>query len=182
VGVSAVLWLESRNRPQVIHSIGIIARAYGPSPLTPLREGALVWASQPAPSQPQPLIQELHWNRETVQVGIANDQLVVRTGQVGAAAVDLSRYDYVREAYAVPARLTGGSESLALLLHLRSSSQRDLLLIFDPAGRLVHEELLERESGRRAPRVGLGVAGGSADRQEILVHRGTLLRFVRIER
>lgn len=73
--------------------------------------------------------------------------------EVGAAglrgdAVSLADLDYVREIYGVTATMTGDrAEFLALLLNLRSSGHRSLLLMFDSRGRLVQQELLLCRSG-----------------------------------
>jgi len=76
-------------------------------------------------------------------------------------------FDYVREIYGVMAKLTDDSEFFALLLVLRSTGQRALLLVFDPHGMLVHQELIQR----RSPRTALWAAG-QPGHQEISVIAG----------
>jgi hypothetical protein len=44
------------------------------------------------------------------------------------------------------ATLDGRDEWPALLVRLRATGKREVLLIYDPAGKLMHEELLERRN------------------------------------
>ena len=158
----------------MIHSTGQVLRVEGASELSPVRSATFLWVPYPHPDYPPG---ELRWNGRRVDVRVADDQLLVSAEGKPPTAIDISGLDYAREAYGVTATLSpAGQEWLALLVHLRATGRRELLLILNPEGVLVHEELLERRR-RGAPRVGLGTAGPAGGPQEILVDRGEPIRY-----
>ena len=173
-GIQAVRRMEARNAPGVIRSTGEISRAEGISELTPVQSATFLWVRFPHPDYRR---SELRWNRRRVDIRVVDDQLLLRADEVSVAAIDIRRFDYAVEIYGVTAALAEeGREWLALLVQLRATGRRDLLLILDPNGVLVHEELLERPRGR-VPRVGLGTAGPDSGLQEIVLDRGESIRY-----
>ena len=172
LAVREVRRIEAGNAPRVIRSAGEISRTAGGSPLLPVRSAVFLWVSTPHPDHPRG---ELRWNDRRVEVRVAEGELIVTAEGLPGRTVDISAFDYAREVYGVTAAV-GGREWLALLVQLRASSGRDLLYIFNPAGALAHEELLERHRGL-APRVGLGSAGPDAGPQEIILDRGVPVRY-----
>lgn len=174
LAVQAARRLEAENAPRVIRSTGEILRAEGMSELSLEQSASFLWSLSSNPDHPR---EELRWNGQRVDVRVADDQLRLSAGELPIAEIDISRFDYARAAYGVTATLSGdGEESLALILELRATSHRDLLLIFDPDGALLHEELLERYSGRFF-RAGLGTAGPATGPQEIVLDRGVPIRY-----
>lgn len=175
IAMAAVLRHEAGRRPRVQQSTGEIVRSQAPPDLKVIREGTFIWVAYPKAEHP---VHELRWNGQPVNFAINDRELVVRAGSLVTAAVDLTGSDYPREAYGVTARMSGdSSEWLALLVHLRITGERDLLVIFEPSGRLVHEELLERRRGRGLSPVGIGIIEPTAGLQEILVNSGTPFRY-----
>lgn len=174
LGIGAVRRLEAENAPRVIHSTGEISRVEGTPALSPVRSAVFLWTGLPHPDHPRG---ELRWNGRQLDVRVVDGQLLLRADDRAMAAVDISRFDYAREVYGVTATLSGdGREWLALLVKLRVSARRELLLVFDPGGALVHEELLEASRGF-GPAVGLDTAGPADGRQEIVLDRGAPRRY-----
>jgi hypothetical protein len=168
-----VIRTERANAPRVIASTRAIVRMEGISAASPVTPATFVWVRYAHDGHPTG---QLRWNGHPLEVAISEeDEVRVGAGRI-RARVAIAAFDYPREVYAVTATLRGGeAEWLAMLIYLRATGRRNLLLIFDPAGTLVHEELL---AVNRGPRGGLAVAAVPRDRQEIVVDRGMPLRYV----
>ena len=174
LAIHTVRRIEAENAPRVIRSTGEVSGTEGRSELTPVRWATLLWVSSSHPDHPPA---EPRWNGRRVDVRVVDDRLILSADELSITAIDISRFDYAREAYGVTGALSGdGEEWLALLVQLRATGRRELLLIFNPEGVLVHEELLERHRGR-APRVGLGTAGPAGGQQEFVLDRGVPIRY-----
>jgi len=65
---------------------------------------------------------------------------------------------------------------VALLVRLRATGRRELLLIYNPAGTLAYEELLARTTAGRFPV--MGSAGQFGDQHEFVLDLGEPLRYV----
>lgn len=89
--------------------------------------------------------------------------------------VSLKGLDYVREVLGATAALDAKGEWLALLVRLRSTGHRELLLIYDPTGTLAHQELLVRTAG--GPEDVLWSAGQAGDPPEFVLNLGEPLRY-----
>jgi hypothetical protein len=166
---------EAAQRPRVMTSTGALDRSAGEPTLVPVREASFVWVKYPHPDYP---VQTLLWNGQPVHLTVTERDLTIAAGDRLTPSVNIAGFDYVREVYGVTATLSGGSaEWLALLLQLRATGRRDLLLVLNPDGVLVHEELLDRYRGGGVARVGLAAAGARGTRQELSVDRGTPIRY-----
>jgi len=88
----------------------------------------------------------------------------------------MRRMDYLTEIIAATATLGGTGEWLAVLVRIVSTAGRDLLLIYDPGGALVHKEVFERTTTGAGPV--LWGAGADGSRQEFVVDVGSPVRFV----
>jgi len=162
---------EALNMPRVILSTGEIVRSLGESSRPPISQAAFMWRSRSV-SGTEVTAHALRWNGHPARVSVDDRTLEVTAGGIRADSVSLADYDYVREVYGVTATLTAGrAEFLALLLALRSTGHRALLLVFDPHGALVHQELLQRFAGTE-----LWVAGPPGH-QEISVNVGRPTRY-----
>ena len=175
VGAQSVRRREAAHAPRVVRTTAELERGDGVSDLVPRQSATFLWDSWPRPDRP---VQPLQWNGRLVTVTAA-DRLRVHTDGRLVAEIDIGRYPYANAIYGVTARLRGESaEWLALLLQLRWNSERDLFVILDPQGSIVHEEVLERNYRTRLPpRVGLETAGSPDAPQEFVVDRGDPIRF-----
>lgn len=172
--IASVRSREASNRPHVVRTSGGVFQSQGPSAFKPLRSGRLLWVSSGSVGSS---VQELRWNDEPVSVEITAGTLVIHDRFAAPVTVDLSHYDYARAVYGVTVTPPAGeAEWLALLIHLRATGRRDYLVILDPQGGVVHEELLERLPGP-SPSVGIGVAGSPDGPEEVVVNRGRPLRY-----
>jgi hypothetical protein len=172
--ISQVLTHESANAPRVIVSTGLVQRHDGASDLTPVTPATRVWDGF-VDDEP-PLFHSVRWNGPTIKVTREIGGLVVQAGALTSTAIDLSQFDYAREAHAVTARITGTEEWLAVLVRLRATGRRELFVVFDPRGKMVYEELLERRTGLRDDHV-LFSAGPESAHQEFVVDLGAPVRF-----
>lgn len=130
------------NQPRTIVTTGDLARLDGVSALEPKTAPTLLYESVPSNGRK---VSPLLWNGEPMVVSQPDCQLTVGRGNVLARAIDVCGFDYVREVVGVTARFSPGqAESLVLLARLRATGRRELLLVFDPSGALMHQELLER--------------------------------------
>ena len=136
-GVRAVTESESGNRPRVVKSAGTVTRLVGESTLSPLTQAMVVNRS----GGPTPF--KLFWRGHRVVALVVGETLMIRDSTGVVDRVSLDGLDYVREVHGATAALEGdGREWLALLVRLRATGRRELLLIYDPAGALAHQELL----------------------------------------
>lgn len=172
--IRSVLADEASNAPRVIVSTVRIDRSDGRSLLDPVSRATLLWASL---SDDARQVRETSWNGRTVRVDVDGDRMLVRAGDIAPTPIDISRLDYVREVYGVTAMgFEGKSEWLALLIRLRATGRRELLVIFDPVGTLAYEELIER-STRLTDNPVLWSAGPKNRRQDIVVDLGAPIRY-----
>jgi len=59
--------------------------------------------------------------------------------------IDLSAFDYITRVYAVPVTINDSTKKdLAVLVNLRSTSRRSVLLIYNAENKLLYQELLYR--------------------------------------
>ena len=70
--------------------------------------------------------------------------LELKAGSTVLASYDLRSYSYITEVDALPIRSSRGDDFLAVLVHLRATSYRSMLLIYDDHFNPVYEQLLER--------------------------------------
>ena len=162
--VRSVLRQEVLNVPRVIFSTGEIVRSPDESSQQPIFWATLIWSL----SGRTETADALRWNGEPVRVSVRDDELEVSAGAVRGGAVSLADFDYVRDIYGVTAKLASDrTEFLALLLDLRRSGRRSLLLVFNPRGTVVHKELMDRRLAN--PTL---FAAGEPEHQEISVNAG----------
>lgn len=91
----------------------------------------------------------LTWNNKPIRFKLQKDSnnltLHDEKGQQ-LAFIDLSSFDYITRVYAVPFAVDNASQrGLAVLVHLRSTSRRSVLLLYNADASLLYEEFLERE-------------------------------------
>lgn len=88
----------------------------------------------------------ISWNSRQVTVVSDRDIILIRDdARKKISQTDLSKYNYTRELWAVPVRFQlQEQEYLAVFANLRSTSNRAMVLIYNPEGALVYHEILER--------------------------------------
>jgi hypothetical protein len=173
-GVGRGIQIESRSPPRVMISTGAIGRHDGPSAISTATPAMTVF--EPFAGN-TPTASPLSWNGAALRLMLEGNMLTIRRSERVVGSIDLRPLDYVTEIFGTTGMLDANEEWLALLVRLRSTGHRDLLLIYDPTGILVHEELLER-TGRDRPL--LLTAGERGQRQEFLVDVGQSLRFAAV--
>lgn len=170
-GVQVARQSEARNRPRVVHTTGAVARFPGFGTLAPATPATLMLSALPSGE-----VAPLAWRGGRVGVRLDGTTLVVSHGSAIVSEVSLSGLDYVREVLGVTATEGQSLEWLALLVRLRATGRRELLLIYDSTGVLVHEELLARtKSGPQQVLWNVSPEGGE---QAFLVDLGEPLRYV----
>jgi hypothetical protein len=172
-GIQAVRRFEERSRPRVQQSTGSIARIEGRTSLTRLVPAVTIFKPFGNMSTPP-----LMWENAKLVVALVNGTLTVRRGDRQVDAVDVSGLDYVSEVSATTGTLDGAAQWLAVLVSLRATGHRELLLIYDPDGALVHKELLESSPNYPHSGYPLRTAGERGARQEFLLDVGEPLRFI----
>jgi len=171
-GARAAVRSEEGNRPRVIETSGVVRILEGESVLAPLTPATLVFQSL----QRSEGSKELVWRGQLVEMEVEGELLMIddRSGPVDRVTLD--GLDYVREVYGVVADLAGdGREWLAVLVRLRATGRRELLLIYDHNGTLTHKELLARTASGRGPV--LWSAGAPIERQEFVLDLGEVVRY-----
>ncbi|MEK7794494.1 MAG: hypothetical protein AAB353_08185 [Candidatus Hydrogenedentota bacterium] len=145
---------EHAALPRVLVDSGVLKAL--PTPSAELGDEA--GAIQTFASQSKPLPDTVcEWNGRAIAVVENNGRIEILRPETGVlAATDISDFDYVREIYALPVGAGGsGNDYLAVFVDLRASSDRAMLLVYDSAGALVYQELLERDDFR-GMRAGIG--------------------------
>ena len=157
---------EFARRPRIIvESTLIVASDHLPTGMDTRVEAPLLFSiygdAVDAPS--------LEWNGRSVSVLGSDEQVMVQDNAgTRIASTDLHAFDYIGRIRATPfCRHPNGDRDLAVLVTLRATSNRSMLILYGPDGAVVYQNHLER-TGR-----GSGWAGtmyvGSRDGSEILV-------------
>ena len=171
-GVQFAREVESRSRPRVMHSDRTVTRVDGESSLAPRLAATRVFirASKDAPGP------ALKWRDRPVDVTIDGRTLTISqpTGVVDMLSLD--GFDQATEIVGSTASLDGSREWLALLVRLRASGRRDLVLLYDSTGVRVYQELLAASGPGRDPI--LWTAGPAGNVQEFLVNVSQPVRYI----
>lgn len=134
---------EFERRPRVIVESSRIVkmpgqtRGAGPRVEAPLLF-SIYAADTAAPS--------IEWNGRMISVAGRNEQVTVLDA-AGArlASTDLHAFDYIGRINATPfCRHPDGSSDLAVLVTLRATSDRSMLILYGADGAVIHQEHLER--------------------------------------
>ena len=170
LGIQTAWMYESPSWVRVVQTSPAITRIEGPSSLIPRRPAVLVYelfGKMPT--------QTLMWEGHPVTVSQARQIVTIRRGDDVIDVINMRRMDYLTEIVATTATLGGAGEWLAVLVRIVSTAQRDLLLIYDPGGRLVHREVFARTT----PDADTALWSAGADRtpQEFMVDVGSPVRF-----
>jgi hypothetical protein len=170
-GLLAARRSEAGQQPRVMRSTSAVARLGGFGMLTPDTPAIPVFDLLPTGDG-----RVLSWGGAALGVKLDGETLMISRDSAVIGQVNLSGLDYVRQVYGVTSTDEQGREWLAMLVRLRATGRRELLLIYDPAGELVHEELLARTKSGPAPVLWNG--GRSAGEQGFLLDVGEPLRYV----
>ena len=84
------------------------------------------------------------WLDRELAANVDGRVLELKAGSTVLASYDLRSYSYITEVDALPIRSSRGDDFLAVLVHLRATSYRSMLLIYDDDFNPVYEQLLER--------------------------------------
>jgi hypothetical protein len=170
LGIQTAWSFESANWVRVVQTSPAIARIDGPSSLAPKRAAVLVYelfGKEPTHT--------LMWHNHPVTVSQTEQIVTIHRGVDVVDVVNMRRMDYLTEIVATTATLDGTREWLAVLVRIVSTARRDLLLVYDSEGSLVHKEVFERMT----PDAGTALwsAGANGSTQEIMVDVGSPVRF-----
>ena len=169
-GLAAAVRFEANSRPRVLETSGAVQRMSGASTLSPLTEAVVAFHRYPDSAT------SLVWRGGPVHVVVDEDVLTIADDSHVLDQVDLGGLDYVREVHAAVGNLErGGGQWLAVLVRLRATGRRELLVLYDPEGIRAHRELLERT--RSGPGPVLWTAGVPGERQEFVLDLGERIRL-----
>jgi len=90
----------------------------------------------------------LPWNNKIIHFKLlrdANSLAALDAEGMKLMQIDLSAFDYITRVYAVPVTINDSTKKdLAVLVNLRSTSRRSVLLIYNAENKLLYQELLYR--------------------------------------
>lgn len=88
------------------------------------------------------------WNNKIIHFKLlrdANSLAALDAEGMKLMQIDLSAFDYITRVYAVPVTINDSTKKdLAVLVNLRSTSRRSVLLIYNAENKLLYQELLYR--------------------------------------
>jgi hypothetical protein len=170
-GVQRGRQIDAPNRPRVMQTSHAIVRQQAKGDLIPVAPAAMIFE----PFTPNSAnITSLTWHGQRLHLSLGQDVLTIWLGEKELDAVDLRGLDAVTRAFGAIATLDDRAW-LAILIRLRATGRRELLLIYDPAATLVHKELLRRMGPDGSAR--LSVVGERGQRQAFLIDVGEPLYF-----
>lgn len=104
------------------------------------------------------------WNGRAVTVLAVDEQVVITDDRGNSiASADLRAFDYITRIKAnAVCRQPDGNSLMAVLVTLRATSHRSMLLLFGADGRIVYQHHLERLGGRNADAMYVGLRNGQA--------------------
>lgn len=172
--------------PRVVMTTGRVARVDGPSALEPRRPALLVYtvfkdleamrkkaADRGMGDRYQENLDVVTWRGDPLSFADLGETLLVSTPAGPLLRISLKGMPYVFEVHAITAPLDGKGDWLALMIRHRATSHREQILLYDPAGTLVHQELLARPAGFTATLW----ASGTGDTQQFSINVGDRYHF-----
>jgi hypothetical protein len=153
---------EFARRPHVIvESNRLVVSDHRPTGADARVEARLLFSVYGEPLEAR----SIEWNGRSVSVAGSDEQVTV-LDSAGAriASTDLHAFDYIGRIRAVPfCRHPNGDRDLAVIVTLRATSSRSMLVLYGPDGALIYQNHLARTGGADTMYV------GSRDGSEILV-------------
>ena len=145
--------IEAPRRPRVIQTSPLIARQQATGDLIPVAPAAMILGSFVRHSANDHLPDA--GTASSFDLSLRQDVLTIWPGRKELDAVDLRGLDTVTGAFGAIATLDDRAW-LAILVRLRATGRRQLLLIFDPAATLVHQRA---SSAKRTGWIGATIRG-----------------------
>ena len=135
-----VIATEAARRPRVIIDSTHFVRT-APSP----GEGPRIDAPLLFSVYQDAVVSSIDWNGRAVSFSGTDEHVTIRDkAGVPVASTDLQAFDYIATIRAVPVCSSSGGANLAVLVTLRATSHRSMLILYDPNGAVVYQEHLER--------------------------------------
>jgi len=132
---------EAARRPRVIVDSTRFVRSESSPSADPQIEAPLLFSIYQ-----DAVVPSIDWNGRAVSFSGSDERVTIRDkAGVAIASTDLRAFDYIATIRAVPvcSSSTGGRH-LAVLVTLRATSHRSMLILYDPNGAVVYQEHLER--------------------------------------
>ncbi|HAX61983.1 MAG TPA: hypothetical protein DCX95_05455 [Elusimicrobia bacterium] len=143
-GILFVKYQEWVQRPHIIFDAGRIIKI-NPSAIKVIKktsESKFVFTTySDEKSEAEPFL----WNGKKIRFDVGNS--IAMRGENGnnIITIDLTKYDYIGRIHVIQLVIdNSASKGLAVLVRLRATSRRSMLLIYDPAAKLLYQELLYR--------------------------------------
>ncbi|MBA3066843.1 hypothetical protein FP828_10175 [bacterium] len=156
-GMGRVIWNEKLQEPRIIYDAGVISKKYGSNfqkaEYTPSKLIFTIYKDEKGNTE------KFNWNGEKLNLDVSRTYIKIlqKDGSVMISA-DLSKYSYISRIHAAAFGAIDEKEKyLALLVKLRPTSYRSMLLIYDSNGALIFQEFLKRRCGRKTGGMQVGV-------------------------
>jgi hypothetical protein len=176
--VLAALWgvrgVDYTYRPRVIRSTGAVTRLEGASALAPSTPATRLYDRGYGPYAQK--VSPLQWQGRNVWIALEGQTLIIGRGSEVVDRVSLKGLNAVQEVYGATAGTGSSREWLALEVRLQRRGRREVLLVYDAAGRLSHQELLADRSAPGPPRPRLWSTGRAGD-QTFMLDLGEPVRY-----
>lgn len=172
---SQVIATEAARRPRImIESTRFIKVALPSAGANSQVEAALLFSIYPGAVVPA-----MDWNGRPVSLS-GTDEHVTILDKAGAtiASTDLRAFDYIATIRAVPlCEGQSGGQHLAVLVTLRATSHRSMLILYAPDGAVAYQEHLERSRSADGS-TGTMYVQRRADHDMLLVDHGPVSAWV----
>lgn len=169
IGATPVLRHERLHQPRILSGADRMERREGASDACAHQQAAPV-VCELSPGRDSAT---LTWNARDVTISCTREGLIAVTDQSSAvvASLDLTAFEYMREAQASTVRAADGREGLVLLARLRT--RRDMLAVFNADGQVTFQELLDVSARVERP---LSICRAE-DADSILVDAGSPITY-----
>jgi len=142
IATQGVVAFEEFSKPKLISNKSNFLKTQGAVDVTPSAEryAELVWDYEKGSRD------SFLWGGVETQIGVKNDTVMgIQLSDAPPIEYDVRNYSYITEISAIKySAIAGEANYLVVLVKLRATSSRSLLLIYDQKHELVYEELLER--------------------------------------
>ncbi|PIU83876.1 MAG: hypothetical protein COS68_01685 [Elusimicrobia bacterium CG06_land_8_20_14_3_00_38_11] len=100
------------------------------------------------------------WNGKKIHFAVGNSIAIRDENENNIATADLRKYDYIGRIHVIQLAIdNSASKGLAVLVRLRATSHRSMLLIYDSDAKLVYQELLNRNKNENIMNINTDVSG-----------------------